>query len=439
MTTGIKRPTVLWVLAGIALLAAVMLAIWLFDPPQRRIRLAAGPVGSAEYRFAERYSAILEREGVRLELVSTRGTLESLARLQDREGHVDAALIEGGSTTTAKSPGLVSLGTLYYRPVWVFYRGDRMPRPGQSWPRTLRIALGAEGGDSANLSRRLLIESGADLATGDLHLLDRQAAVDSILAGTIDIAAIVAPWESSSIQQLLRADSIHVAGFERAEARVALHPELTKLMLPEGVVDLARNVPEHDVVLVASKMSLAAHRSLHPALQYLLLDALSEVHGRAGVFERAGQFPAPEPGDLPLSKATVSYHKSGTPFLQRHLPFWVAAVLTQVGLLLIPILGIAYPVLQGAPALYATLMQHRVSRVYSYLKSVEGELAEGTVKDPVAVIAKLDELDSRARKLHTTAAYMSMVYTLRAHIQLIRDRLLRSMAAGDGSGDSHAP
>jgi hypothetical protein len=186
-------------------------------------------------------------------------------------------------------------------------------------------------------------------------------------------------------------------------------------------------------------MSLAAHRSLHPALQYLLLDALSEVHGRAGVFERAGQFPAPEPGDLPLSKATVSYHKSGTPFLQRHLPFWVAAVLTQVGLLLIPILGIAYPVLQGAPALYATLMQHRVSRVYSYLKSVEGELAEGTVKDPVAVIAKLDELDSRARKLHTTAAYMSMVYTLRAHIQLIRDRLLRSMAAGDGSGDSHAP
>src|SRR4029077_16923631 len=182
-----------------------------------------------------------------------------------------------------------------------------------------------------------LLESGADFATGELHLLDRETAVDSMLAGTIDIAGIVAPWDSPNVQRPLRAPYVHLAGFERAEARVALHPELTRLTLPEGVVDLARNVPDHDVPLVASKMSLAARRSLHPALQYLLLEALSEVHGGPGVFERAGQFPAAEGGDLPLSKATVSYHKSGEPFLQRHLPFWVAAVVTQVALLLIPI------------------------------------------------------------------------------------------------------
>jgi len=436
---SIRRPSVLWIIAGLAVALAVVLAVWLFDPPQRRIRLAAGPLGSAEYAFAERYSAILKREGVSLELVATRGALESLARLRDPRGNVDAALIEGGSTTAAKSPDLVSLGTLYYRPVWIFSRGDRMPRPGQPWPHTLRIALGPEGGDSVNLSRRLLLETGADLDTGELRLLGREAAADSILAGSIDVAVIVAPWDSPTIQRLLRADSLHLIGFERAEARVALHPELTLLTLPEGVVDLARNIPDHSVPLVASKMSLAAHRSLHPALQYLLLDALSEVHGGPGVFERAGQFPAAEAGDLPLSKATVSYHKSGTPFLQRHLPFWVAAVVTQVALLLIPILGIAYPVLQGAPAIYAAVMQHRVSRVYSYLKSVETEIAEGTVKDPVAVIAQLDALDARARKVQTSAAYMSMVYTLRAHIQLIRDRLLRSLAAGDGSRHGDAP
>ncbi len=148
-------------------------------------------------------------------------------------------------------------------------------------------------------------------------------------------------------------------------------------------------------------------------------------------------FLPPRPVTCRSARPPSPYHKSGTPFLQRHLPFWVAAILTQVGLLLIPIIGIAYPVLQGAPALYATLMQHRVSRVYGYLKSVEAEMAEGSVKDPLAVIAKLDALDARAQKLHTTAAYMSMVYTLRAHIQLIRDRLVRSAAAG-GDGGSHA-
>lgn len=438
MVAGIKRPTALWVLGGIALLVAFALAIWLFNPPQRRIRLAAGPAGSIEFRFAQRYSHILQREGVRLELVATTGALDNLARLQDPGSGIDAALVEGGSTTADESPDLVSLGTLYYLPVWVFYRGDRMPQPGQPWPHTLRIALGPEGGNPASLSRRLLIETGADFDNKELRLLGLEAAADSIVAGTIDITALVAPGASPTIQRLLRADSLHLAGFARAAARVALHPELTHLTLPEGVVDLARNIPEHDVSLVASRMSLAVHRSLHPALQYLLLDAMSEVHGGPGVFQHAGQFPAAEADDLPLSKATISYHKSGTPFLQRHLPFWVAAVLTQVGLLLIPILGIAYPVLQGAPALYATLMQHRVSRVYGYLKTVETEMAEGTVKDPAAVIAQLDALDARARKLHTSASYMAMVYTLRTHIQLIRDRLLRSLPDGGPKGD-HAP
>lgn len=420
----LARPRVLYLVGGVAVALTLISIVWLFNPPQRRIRLAAGPAGRAEFEFAERYSAILAREGVQLELVPTRGTLESLARLQDPKGDVDAALIEGGSTTARKSPDLVSLGTLYYRPVWVFYR-NAMPQPGQPWPTTLRVALGPEGGDPADLTRRLLLETGATFDPKTILLLDRQAAADSLIAGNIDIAAIVAPWESPSVQQLLRTEGIHLSGFDRADARVALHPELSRLVLPEGVVDLPRNIPATDVPMVASKMSMAARRSLHPALQNLLLDALTEVHGGAGVFEHAGQFPAGEPGDLPLSSSALSHHKSGTPFLQRHLPFWVAAVVTQIALLLIPILGIAYPVLQGAPALYAALMQHRVSRVYGHLRMLEIEMAEGKAIDREAAVKELDALDARARRLQASTSYVSMVYTLRTHIQLIRDRLMR--------------
>jgi len=171
---------------------------------------------------------------------------------------------------------------------------------------------------------------------------------------------------------------------------------------------------------------MGAHRDLHPALQYLLLDALAEVHGGAGMFEHAGQFPAAEAGDLPLSRAAASHHKSGTPFLQRHLPFWVAALLTQLIVLLIPILGIAYPVLQGAPALYENIMKHRVSRVYGHLKLLEVQMAEGRVTDKEAALRELDAIDAKARRLLTSGAFVSMVYTLRGHIQLIRDRLMRS-------------
>ncbi len=425
MTEPAKGPRFLWVAGALAVALALALAAWLFNPPQRHIRLAAGPPESAEYRFAERYREILGREGVQLDLVETRGPLDNFARLQDPNGNLDAALIDGGTTTAEKSPGLVSLGTLYYRPVWVFYRGS-MPAPGTQWPRTLRLALGLEGDNPASLTRRLLAETGADLDPGNLQFLDREAADDSLLDGAVDIAVIVAPWESPAVQRLLRSDSVHLAGFERAEARAALHPELSRLTLPEGIVDLAKNIPSHDVPLVASRMSMAVRRTLHPALQHLMLEALTEVHGGPGVFERAGQFPASEAGDLPMSRAAISYHKSGTPFLQRHLPFWVAVIVTQVALLLIPILGIAYPVIQGAPALYAALMHHRVSRLYGHLKKLEHEVAEGRVADRGAVLAELDALDVRARRLQTGANFVPMVYTLRQHIQLIRDRLHRT-------------
>jgi hypothetical protein len=83
-------------------------------------------------------------------------------------------------------------------------------------------------------------------------------------------------------------------------------------------------------------------------------------------------------------------------------------------------------VLQGAPALYQALMQHRVSRVYAHLKLLEIDMAVGRQIDREAAVKELDALDARARRLQTSATYVSMVYTLRAHIQLIRDRLLRS-------------
>jgi hypothetical protein len=301
-----------------------------------------------------------------------------------------------------------------------------MPRPGDPWPAGLRIALGPEGNNPADLSRRLLVETGANLDSARVVALEPDAAADALLEGQVDIAVLVVPWQAPTVRRLLLSDSVQLAGFARAEARVARHPELTRLVLPEGVADLARDIPSTDVVLVAPKVSMAARRSMHAALQYLLLEAAVEVHGDAGLFESAGHFPAAEPGDLPLSRAALSYYKSGAPFLQRHLPFWVAAALTQLGLVLLPVFGLAYPVLRGAPALYGSLMQQRVSRLYGELKLLELDMAEGRGGAPSELLKRLDALDARASRLQTSPGYVGMVYTLRQHIQLIRDRLPRA-------------
>jgi len=66
---------------------------------------------------------------------------------------------------------------------------------------------------------------------------------------------------------------------------------------------------------------------LHPGLQYLLLNAASEIHSGPSIFNRANAFPAAEAIDIPLSSEAARFYKSGLPFLHDYFPFWMAALL----------------------------------------------------------------------------------------------------------------
>jgi hypothetical protein len=192
------------------------------------------------------------------------------------------------------------------------------------------------------------------------------------------------------------------------------------------VADLVRNRPPKDILLMAPRVSLVVRRGLNSAVQYLLLDAATEVHSGAGVFRRAGEFPGAERGDVMLSRAAESYYKSGTPFLQRHLPFWIAVMLTQLGLILVPIAGIAYPLLSGFPALYRAWMRSRLNRLYAELKLVEAAVALRPAGPHEDLAVLLDQLAARATRMHVTSAYLQTVYFLRQHIDLVRSRLVLS-------------
>ena len=161
---------------------------------------------------------------------------------------------------------------------------------------------------------------------------------------------MLAAWESPVVRQLLSAEHINLADYRRADAFVALYPFLSKVVLPAGVGDMVKNRPPTDVVLLAPKASLVVRKDLHPAIQYLLLQEATEIHSGPGMFRKAGQFPAPESIDLPLSSNAHQFYKSGEPFLQRHLPFWLAVLAEQLLVVLIPVLGVLYPLLRFAPA-----------------------------------------------------------------------------------------
>jgi len=415
-----ERP-LMWLYALVALLvllALLLTVMWLGPLPSRTVVMSTGAPGSDYEDLGRRYQAILRRSGVKLQLRPSAGSVENLARLNDPRSGVEIALVQGGLTSEVRSPGLESLGAMFYQPLWFFSRLP--PDTRLDALRGKKFAVGPEGSGTRALALQMLALNGIDSNFAQFLPLSTQDAAAALLRGDIDAATMVSSWDSGVVRKLLASPDLTAVSFPRADAYVALYPYLSKLRVPMGVGDLATNRPPADVFLVAPKVSLLVQRDLHPALKYLLLEAASEIHSAPGIFARAGQFPAAEPGDVPLSRDAQQFYRSGPPFLQRYLPFWLATFATRLLVLLIPIMGVAYPLLRFAPALYGWSMRRRVFRLYGELKFIEAELESRQGPASPEVLARLEKLEERANRLQVPVGFAHLLYQLRTHIQLVR-------------------
>lgn len=387
--------------------------------------MATGAAGGANHELGLRYRDILARSGVRVRLVNTTGGLDNLARLRDRRSGVHVGFIQGGTTTKDESPNIESLGNLFFEPLWLFYRsgiGEGMERY-----RGRRISIGPEGSGGRALALEILKRTKVDAVVGELLGFPPQAAADKLIAGEIDMAFIVSGWDSPVVRRLMEADGITLASVPRPDAFIALYPFLSKIVLPAGVADLATNRPPADVVLLSTKASLAVRSDLSSAIQYLLLNAAVEIHSSPGIFQKAGQFPAGESADLPLSEEAQRFYKSGRPVLQAYLPFWMAALVERFLVVFVPALVLLYPAFKLLPQAYDWLMQSKIRRLYDEMRSIERDLAAGR-EAPGALNEKLGRLYQSASELQLPVKYASMQYTLRMHLDLVRDRIAARVA-----------
>lgn len=263
--------------------------------PPRTIVMATGAEGGAYFEVGERYRTVLARAGVEVRLVSTAGSPENLALLLDSRSGVSVGLLQGGTTSADASSKLESLGTLFYEPVWLFHKRGLRSAGNANDLRGRRIAVGPLGSGTRALSLELLKRNGIDDQVSELLALTPQAASEALLAGEIDAAVILSAWEAPIVRRLLADERIELSSFPRADAYVALYPFLNKVVLPRGVGDLAKDLPPADAVLFAPKASLIVHKDLHPAIQYLLLNAATHIHSKQAVFQHANQFPPPKP------------------------------------------------------------------------------------------------------------------------------------------------
>ena len=416
--------------AGALAVAIVIVSIWILGPrlaiPPRTITLATGPEGGAYAELGPAYRKILQRSGITVRLLATDGDVDNLVRLSDRKSGVSAAFVQGGMATDEQRAGLASLGTLMYSPLWVFVRGD-LPGLGLSDLGGRPLSIGPARSGTRFQVLKLFGLVHVDPKSLHLEAYTPVEAERALLRGELDALALSASWDSPVVRRLLADPRAALIGFPRADAYVALDPYLSKLVVPMGVGDLAKNLPRTDAPLLASKTSLLIRDDLHPALQYLLLDAASKIHGRPSLFERAGQFPAGEPMDVPLSSEARQFYKAGPPFLHRYLPFWLAVLVEQLMLLLIPLFALAYPLFRVLPGLYDHAMHRRILVLYRELKVLEGEVDRTPVGENTSgLLERIDALERRSTRLRVPMKFTQSLYHLKSHIDLVRGRLARS-------------
>jgi TRAP-type uncharacterized transport system substrate-binding protein len=421
----------LWITAGPALLliAVAFAATFYFikpAPPKTLTLAMAQDEGGSRY-YARRYQEFLKKHGITLETHPTKGSVTSVELLVNEAEAVDVAFVQSGTVAEDKAPNIVSLGSLAYVPLWVFYRGEPLDDVGGL--RGRKISVGpAEGGTRA-LAVTLLKANGVDLATTELLPFERDEAIEKLKSGGIDAAFLVAPAESPAIQKLAAIPGIHLMSFARADAYTRKFPYLSKLVLPRGVFDLAADIPEHDVVLLAPTANLVARDSLHPALAYLLMRAASEIHGGSGLLDRAGEFPAPLEAGFPLSSEARRYYQAGVPLLQRYLPFWAANLVDRLWVFLVPIIAVVVPLARAVPAIFLWRVRSRIFKWYARLKEVELQLEENPGREMLEdMLRRLDEAEREVNRIPMPLSYAENLYFFREHVDVVRRRLVRRLA-----------
>ncbi len=427
---GISRRD-LWLTITTVVLIALAVFVFAFrfvEPaPPNSIVISTGAVDGGYHMFALRYREILARDGVRVELRPSAGSQENVSRLLDEKSDVEVGFLQGGSAFSTNAPDLVSLGSLYYEPLWVFYRGPEIHDFGALQGR--KLAIGPEESGTRALALQLLAVNAAVMPPTMLLPDSGQQAADLLLQGRLDALFLVGPPESPLVEQLISAPGIRLLSLDRADAYTRRFPSLTRLTLPQGVFDFVKNVPARDVTLISPTANLLAVDGLHPALAYLLMRAATEVHGGAGLLHKAGEFPAPLNSEFPLSAEATRYYKSGPPFLQRYLPYWAAVLVDRLWLTLLPVVALLVPLGRIVPAAWRWRARSRIYRRYAKLKEVELNLDEQSPAEKLTeLLTQLDQIESAVNRLNTPLAYTDNLYAFRQNVNLVRQRVRDQLA-----------
>jgi TRAP transporter TAXI family solute receptor len=415
----------------LVLLTALVIAAayWYVRPaPPDTITIISGPTGSVFQRNAEKYRKILARNGVKLRILPSEGSLENLKKLIDPAHHIDVGFVQGGVSTGISVEKLVSLGSVFHEPLVVFYR-SAVPMDRIAGLTGKRLAIGREGSGTHVLALILLKANGIEPG-GATTLMDLsgEESAQALMEGKVDAAFLMGDSAAPPImRKLIRTSGIRLLDFAQADAYIRRFPYLNKLEFPMGVFDFDENIPPQDTHVIGPRVELVARDHLHPALSDLLIETAREVHGGASILQRAGEFPAPLEHEFRISVDARRFYSSGKGFFYRILPFWLASLVDRMLVFVVPIVVLLIPGLKMVPKLYGWRVRSRIYRWYGKLIALERSmLSQAAPGDREEMLRQLDDIETEVNKMKMPLAFADQFYVLRDHIGFVRGRYSNS-------------
>jgi TRAP transporter TAXI family solute receptor len=435
MTPGRKR---LLIIGAILLIAALgwALAAVLKPAIQRTIVITTGADNGIYRGFADRYAPLLKRDGITLDIRSSSGSIENYQRLQDPDSEYEVGFIQSGTTRPKETDDLQTIAAVSYEPIWVFYRGDTIVNR-LAQLRGKRIAIGVPGSGLLNVAKVLLSYSGVIGDNTTLLEMDAAKAYQELENGALDAAFFIGRPDAS-MQQTLLNSNLKLMSFAQADALVQKFPSLSKIIFPRASTSIVNDLPQTDVTLLAATALLVSKDTLHPALAYLLLEAAKTVHGGEDYFTPLGAFPNLNTDEFPISDESTRYFKSGRPFLQRYLPFWLASFIERRLLILLPFMALLIGLLQALPRMAQTRIKNRLVVWYREIKSLEDEIWRTPQPTPDQIAQwreEIENIDAHASQIRMPQRYFQDVYALKQAIGVVRERIFQAAAKVQRSMD----
>ncbi|MBI4978178.1 MAG: ABC transporter substrate-binding protein [Spirochaetes bacterium] len=424
-TFGLSPIVTALILILFAAVIAFSIVWFIISAPPSTVVMTSGPDGSVFQTNAERYKKLLAANGVKLVVLPSHGSRENLARLMSKKSSASVGFMQGGLPRGTKATNIVSLGTLYSEPLMLYYRGKEEKKLLSDFKGS-RIAVGLEGSGTRALALSILGLNGITTNSNALLLdTDGEDAAQALISGDID--AVFMMGDSASYQtmrKLQRTAGIQIFNYTQADAYIRRMQSLTKLTLPMGSIDFGRNVPPHDITLIGTTVELVARDKLHSAICDILLEAAQEIHGRPGTYRKRGEFPSPLTNDLQLSENAARFYKSGKSFFYRHFPYWLATLISQLIVVVIPVIVLLIPGIQAIPAIYSLVIDLSIGRLYRALLTLEQEVIENpNLAKDASVTSRLEKIEEKIKGSRVPVGFAGQFYILRQHIEMVRTRI----------------